>query len=257
VSRITSVANQKGGVGKTTTAHALATGLVGKGKRVLAVDIDPQANLTFAMGGRNQDPGVYEVMRSQVELREAIQHLPQGDLLPSSLRLVVADMEFTDTGREFLLKKQLKTVTDDYDYIIIDVPPSLGILAINALTVCNDIVIPMGADIFSLQGLSQFYVTIQKVIEFCNPDLAISGLLITRYNGRTIHSQNLKSYIEEQAKQIGARVYSTVIREGIAVRESQTQKASIFTTDVKSKATQDYQLFINEYMEGCDDNGTN
>ena len=251
MARIIVVANQKGGVGKTTTANALACGLIGRGFKTLAVDCDPQGNLSYAMRADDQQEGLYEVMKGKAAPAEAIQRTEQGDIIPGSLLLAGADLEFTDTGREYLLREILGPFGNIYDYIIIDSPPTLGILTINALAAGDDVIIPMGADIFSLQGLSQLYNAISKVRKFCNPSLDIAGLLITRYNARTILSRDLREVIEEKAVQIGAHVYRAVIRESIAVKEAQTNQESIFKTSPGSNPAQDYHDFISEYLEGA------
>jgi len=251
MARITTIANQKGGVGKTSTAHALATGLTKKGRRTLAIDIDPQSNLSYVMHADDQRAGIYEVLTGKESIFKTIQHTGQGDILPSTLLLTGADMEFTDNGREYLLKNIIEPLKKIYDYIIIDSPPTLGILTINALTASDDVIIPMGADIFSLQGLSQLYNTINKVKKYCNPNLNIAGILITRYNGRTILSKDLREVIESKAAQIDAPTYNTIIREGISVKESQTQQESIFKTNINSNPAQDYINFINEYLKGA------
>ena len=250
MAKIIVIANQKGGVGKTTTANALACGLTGRKFKTLAVDCDPQGNLSYAMQADDQQEGLYEVMKGQSAPAEAVQRTEQGDIISGSLLLAGADLEFTDTGREYLLREILEPLKKIYDYIIIDSPPTLGILTINALAAGDDVIIPMGADIFSLQGLSQLYNAVSKVRKFCNPGLKIAGLLITRYNARTILSRDLREVIEEKAVQIGAPVFHTVIRESVSIREAQTHQESIFKISPDSNPAQDYQDFIREYLEG-------
>ena len=242
--------------GKTTTAHALVTGLAYKGYTTLAVDIDPQGNLTYTMGADENAPGVYEAMKGQATPREVIQRTTQGDIISASLMLSGADVEFTDTGREYILSEMLEPLRALYDFIIIDSPPTLGILTINALTATDDIIIPLGADPYSLQGLSQLNATIGKVRKHCNSNLHIAGLLITRYNGRAILSHELRGIIKDQAsKSVGAASFETVIREGIAVKEAQTQQTSLFATHGKSNAAADYLSFIDEYLKGAGGDG--
>ena len=248
--RITVIANQKGGVGKTTTAHALANGLIRRGLKALAVDIDPQGNLSYTMRASPDAPGIYEAMKGIVGAREALQQTEQGDMIAGSLMLSGADMEFTDTGREYILRKLLKPLREMYEYIVIDSPPTLGILTINALAASSDIIIPLGADAYSLQGLAQLNATIGKVKEYCNPSLTIAGLLITRYSGRTVLGRDMKEVIEEKARTIGARAYDAVIRESVAIREAQVRQESLYAADQMSNAAQDYQAFIDEYLAG-------
>jgi len=246
--RITVIANQKGGVGKTTTAHALANGLNQEGHKALAVDTDPQGNLSFTMRADPDAPGAYEIMKGLVPVRDAIQRTGQGDIIGASLMLSGADMEFTSTGREYMLAKLLRPLHDAYSHIIIDSPPTLGILTINALTAAHDIVIPLGADAYSLQGLAQLYSTIERVREYCNPALEIAGLLITRHSGRTVLGRDLKAAIEEKAHYVGAKAYDTVIRESVAIREAQVQRSSLYAADPENNAVRDYLAFTGEYL---------
>lgn len=247
--RITTVTNQKGGVGKTTTAHALATGLIKTGKRVLAIDLDPQSNLSFTYNANMDKPGIYEAFKGNKTARHIIQHTAQGDIITSNLDLAGADMEFTQPGREYLLKEILEPVKDNYDFIVIDTPPTLGILTINALTTSNDVIIPMGADIYSLQGLGQLYNTIENVKKYCNKNITIKGLLLTKYNARTVLSKDLKDTIESKVQEINSKLFKTVIREGIAIKEAQTLQDNIFNTAPTSKPAADYEAFIKEYLK--------
>lgn len=246
--RITTITNQKGGVGKTTTAHALTTGLKRWGRRVLAIDVDPQGNLSYTMSANTLGSGLYEAMRGEATVAEVIQSTDQGDILPSTLLLAAADMEFTATGREWILDKLLEPVKHQYDHIIIDSPPTLGILTVNALTASTDVVIPVGADIYSLQGLYQLHSTIEKVRQFCNPDLKIAGLLLTRYNSRSVISRDIKEGIEEKATSLSTSLYDVSIREGVAIREAQTHQMSLFEYAQRSNPAQDYDNFVSEYL---------
>jgi len=252
--RVTTVINQKGGVGKTTTAHALAAGLKNHNKRVLCVDTDPQGNLSYTMQVQPTDKDLYYAMRSankESALRvvtEVVQKTPHADIIPSSLYLTAADVEFTTTGREWILETLLSAVKDQYDYAIIDSPPTLGILTINALTACTDVVVPMGADIYSLQGLSQLHDTILRVKQYCNDNIAISGLLITRYSSRSIISRETRDSIIEKATELQVHVFKTSIREGIAVKEAQTQQMPLVEYAPKSNPAKDYESFICEYL---------
>lgn len=249
MAKIITVANQKGGVSKTTTSHAMATGLMLKGFKTLLIDLDPQGNATYTMGVDGKKASIYEIIKGIVSPEEAVQTTEQGDIIPSNLNLAGADMEFKETGREFLLKDIVDLLDSHYDYIIIDTPPTLGILTINALTASNEVIIPVGADIYSLQGLGQLNETIGKVRKYCNKDIKIAGLLLTRYNGRSILSKDMKESIEHAAEQIDTKLYDTIIREGIAVKEAQTQRTTVFSTAIKSNPAQDYLSFIDEYLK--------
>lgn len=247
MARITTIINQKGGVGKTSTAHALATGLNHRNYKALVVDADPQGNLSYIMQ-TEAAKGVYEAMKG-TPAADLIQHTGQGNILASTPALIGADLEFTQTGREYLIKDALEPIKSNYSHIIIDSPPTLGIMTINALTASTDIIIPMGADIFSLQGLGQLYETIGRVKRYCNPNLKIAGLLITRYARRAVLTRDLTEVIGDKAQQISAPIYKTQIREGIAVKEAQTMQTSLFDSHPKANPTADYNALIDEYLK--------
>ena len=246
---IITITNQKGGVGKTTTAHALATGLTIKGYKTLIVDMDPQANVSYTMGIDEAENTIYDVLKGQVSSLDAIQKTEHGDILPSTLLLAGADMEFTSTGREYLLRDALEPLKDSYDYIIIDTPPQLGILTVNSLVASDNIIITMGADIYSLKGLTQLYSTYMSVKKYCNHELSISGLLLTRYNNRTIINKDLREVMKDHAKQLGTKLFDTAIREGIAIREAQALQTTIYDHAPKSNPAKDYLSFIEEYLQ--------
>lgn len=246
--RITTVINQKGGVGKTTTAHALATGLNHRGYKALVIDTDPQGNISYVMRANTAQPGLYEAMRGEVTGAAAIQRTEQGDIIPSSIYLAGADLEFTQTGREYLLREVLEGISSAYTHVVIDSPPALGILTITALTASSDIVIPVGADIFSLQGLQQLLSTVAKVKRYSNPALDMAGLLITRKGTRAVATRQLIEAIEGKAGALNAHLYRAIIREGIAIKEAQIMRGSIFDTHPKANATADYRAFISEYI---------
>lgn len=248
MARITAILNQKGGVGKTTTAHTLATGLTHRGYKALVIDADPQGNISYAMQADTQQAGLYEAMRGDVAAPDAIQQTQQGDIISSSLYLAGADMEFTQTGREYRLREVLDAISANYTHVIIDSPPALGIMTVNALTASTDVVIPVGAEIFSLQGLQQLLTTIGKVRKYSNPDIAIAGLLITRKANRAVATRELMEAIHKSAEAMQLHVYSSVIREAVAIREAQIMQQSIFDTAQKAKVTEDYSKFIDEYL---------
>lgn len=246
--RITTVLNQKGGTGKTTTAHALATGLNHKGYKALVIDADAQGNISFTMQADTGKPGLYEAMRGDVQPREAVQHTAQGDIISSSLDLAGADMEFTQTGREFLLREVLEEISGEYTHIIIDSPPTLGIMSVNALTASTDIVIPVCADIYSLQGLQQLLKNVDRVRKYSNPGISVAGMLITRKGNRAIATQQLIDAIQERAAGRSLHLYGAIIREGVAVKEAQIMRESLFDAAPKAKVTADYDSFIDEYL---------
>lgn len=247
------LSNQKGGVAKTTTAHILAAGLHNRNYKILIVDLDPQCNLSYSCGidMMKVEHTLYDVFKGNAISKQAITSVKQGfDIVSGGLTLAGADMDFTQTGREYMLREALKEVSDDYDYCIIDTPPTLGILTVNALTASQSIIIPMTADAYSIQGLSQLQGLIKNVRKYCNPDLSIAGLLLTRYSDRTVISRDLKRYIEEAAQRLETKLFQSTIREAVAVRESQLIVSDIFTESPKSKVAKDYNDFIDEFLKG-------
>lgn len=245
MTRITAVTTQKGGTGKTTTAQALATGLNLAGYSALAIDADPQGNLTYAMGAENRE-GLYEAMKGK-RISDLIQSTDQGDVLASSPDLVAAVFEFTGRRREYLLEKALEPLEGVYTHIIIDTPPSLGILTVNALTAAHDVVIPLEASVFSLQGLGQLSGTIRMVQGHSNADLRIAGILINKFNPRAAAPRDVKEAIDTMADKLKTRVYTTAIRQGVAVQEAQLERQSIYTKR-RAGAAADFAAFVKEYI---------
>lgn len=245
---VTTITNQKGGVAKTTTAHALATGLYLKGKKVLAVDLDQQMNFSFVYGSDPEAVTTYELLDGQVSAKEAIQHTPQGDIIGASIFLAGADKDFQKKGSEYLLTTALEPIIYDYDYIIIDTPPSLSILTINALVASDSVIIPLQAEIFDLQSLDLLSNTIERVKAFANENLTIDGLLFTRHDERANITKDLKEVIKKKSEQINAPVFNTIIRNGVKIKEAQAEQQSIFTYDPKCNPALDYNNFIKEYL---------
>ncbi len=181
MAKVISVSNQKGGVGKTTTTGAVAAGFKLKGYKVLCVDLDPQSNLSFSSGAETEDcPTIYEILKGEAKSSFSIQKMSSFDIISSNILLSGIELEFTQTGREYLLKEALNTVKDKYDYIFIDTPPALSILTVNAFTASDYIIIPMLADIFSLQGIAQLSETIDRVRRYCNPNVKVEGIVLTK-----------------------------------------------------------------------------
>lgn len=247
------VANQKGGVGKTTTAHILSAGLAGRGLRVLAVDVDPQTNLTFSSGIDLSGDclSLYDLLKKKGSSAEAVMPSEGGfSIIPGSLDLAGADMEFTLTGREYMLREILEPLDGEFDFCVIDTPPTLGILTVNALTASQKVIVPMCADIYSFQGLSQLQGLIGNVRKYCNPALQVDGLLLTRYNAKAVINRQLKESLIGIAASLNTKVYSTTIREAVAIKESQLLQSDIFSAQPKSNVTKDYNAFIDEFLGG-------
>ncbi|QSX07178.1 ParA family protein [Sedimentibacter sp. zth1] len=243
------VTNQKGGVAKTTTSNAIGLGFKKKGYKVLLIDLDPQGNLSFSVKAEvDESATIYDVLKGDVSVHDAIQKTEIIDIIPSNIILSGVDLEFTHTGREFLLKEALSSVQNEYDYIVIDTPPSLNILTINAFAVADCIIIPMLADIFSLQGITQLYETITRVKKYCNPAIKIEGILLTRYNPRLILSSEIRETAEMIAQQLGTTIFDTYIRASVSIQEVHTQQEDMYKYASRNNAVKDYMNFVKELI---------
>lgn len=244
---IITVSNQKGGVGKTTTSAALAAGISKNGMRVLCIDLDPQGNLGFCMGLETASATVLDALKGETPIREAIQKTDYCDILPSDITLSSSGLEqMTTQHRECILRDTLAPVINDYDYVVIDTPPALNLLTVNAYTVSDYLIIPMASDILSLVGLSQLKETIESVRSSLNARLNVMGILLTRFNKRTLLSRDVLEMAEQLAAQIQTKVFETKIRAGVAIAEAPAHGESIFDYNPHSPAVQDYQDFIHE-----------
>lgn len=242
------VINQKGGVGKSTTSNAIGAGLFQRGYKVLFIDLDAQGNLSYSMKCENKPLSSLEVLTGTATAKEATLTTPQGDIIPASPALASADTIITDTGREYRLKEALEPLKEVYDYIIIDTPPALGTLTINALTACDSVIIPAQADIYSLQGIGQLSQTIQTVKRYCNKGLTIKGIVITRYSPRAVLTRDMTDLLEDTAKQLNTKVFTSRIRECIALKEAQASQTDIFTYNPRSNAGIDYKALLEEMI---------
>lgn len=238
---VISIINQKGGVGKTTTAHNLAAGLRLQKKKVLLLDLDAQCNLTLLQRANNNTHTIYDVLTGKTKLRDAI----QNDFVAGSRNLVLLQNK---AGADQILKYVLQSAKD-YDYIIIDTPPTLSIITINALTASDSIIITSTADLLPIQGLNDLYKTVQTVKKNSNPDLKILGILITRFNKRTILGKAMLKSLTDIAAKIGTKVFNTEIRDSIAIKESQAKLTDIFSYSRYSTAGRDYKNLITEILE--------
>jgi chromosome partitioning protein len=250
--QIVSIINQKGGVGKSTTSQALAAGLSLKGYKVLLIDMDSQGNLSFSVGANKQGVSVLEVLKREASAEDSTQHIGALDIIPASISLAGADMQLTEMGKEYRLKEAIEPIKKRYDYIIIDTPPALGILTINALTASDSVIIPAQADIYSIDAIGQLYSTIRAVQQYTNRDLMINGILLTRFSDRTVLSRDLASMIQNTADQLGTRLFKSTIREAISIKEAQASKADIFAYAPKSKVAADYMGFVDEFLSGAE-----
>lgn len=244
-----SVVSRKGGVGKTATALALGAGLRRKGFSVLYVDLDSQCNLTAGLqASAGRRGGSLAVLEGTASAEDVICHTAQGDIVPATEDIALADTLIIGKGREYRLQRALASVEGDYDYVVIDTPAALNILTINALTASQSAIIPVQADIDSLQGIAQLGRAIQAVQRASNPELRIRGILLTRFSGRAILSRDMQENFMEAAKQIGTTVFKTPIRECVALREAKAQQCDIYTYASRSNAAKDYGAFLDEFL---------
>lgn len=246
---IFAVINQKGGVGKSTTAAALGAGLTLKGYHVLYIDLDAQGNLTFSMGAGASALSALEILTGTASASDAIRHTDMGDIIPASPALAGADNLITATGKEYRLKEALEPILGVYDYIVIDTPPALGILTVNALTACTGAIIPAQADVYSLQGIAMLGQTIDTVRKYCNRDLTVKGILLTRYNSRAVLSRDMADLIAQTAQQLKSKLYQTKIRECTALKEAQAVQQDIFSYAPRSNAAADYKALVAEILK--------
>jgi chromosome partitioning protein len=244
---VIAIVNRKGGVGKTATAQALGAGLIKKGCSVLYIDLDSQTNLTYGLGADAGGLSSMDVLAGDATAQEAIQHTQQGDVIAGAEALAGADAAIDGTGKEYRLKEALEGL--QYDYCIIDTPAALGTLTVNALTAADSVIIPVQAEVYSLQGIGQLSKTIETVKKYCNRNLYIRGILITRYNGRAIISRDMQSNLEDAAAQLKTRLYSTPIRECVSIKEAQASQQDIYSYAPRSNAAKDYADFLEEFME--------
>ena len=247
--KIIAITNQKGGVGKTTTALALIGALHERKYRVLGVDLDPQGSLGFSAGLDIENvTTIYDVWKGECTIDEAIVETNIGDILPSNILISTAELEFNVPGRVYLLRDQLNKVKDRYDYIIIDTPPALNILTVNAYVASEGLIIPMAPEVLSLLGISQIRETIETVRRSYNPDLEVLGILLNRYSVRLILNREVEEMSQSIAKKLGTKVFRSKIRTSVAVAESPAHGESIITYAPNSKPANDFLAVLNELM---------
>lgn len=251
MTQIISLANQKGGVGKTTTAVNLSAALADHGKQVLLADCDPQANATTSLGVEKTDlaHSMYNVMLGQVNCSEAIMPTVQKNLsiLPSHINLIGFEVEMmAREGREKMLKQAIEPVKSDYDYIIVDCPPSLSLLTLNALCASSSVLIPLQSEFFALEGLSQLLDTVKRVKSSVNSSLKIKGILFTMFDKRTNLANNV---VEDAEKYFKNLVFNTRIPRNIKLGEAPSYGMSVITYDRASKGSKSYLEFAREFLE--------
>lgn len=237
--------SRKGGVGKTATAHALGAALMKQGQKTLFIDCDGQCNLTLTLNAAEERNNMFDVFTGQTSIENAIQEQEGGDIIAASelLQTINEDLE-----PDFLIN-ELKKLREIYDYCIIDTPAALGMITINCVIAANEIIIPVEADLYSMQGIPRIMESLETIKRNYYTKAHISGFLATRYNGHTnIGRQNLES-LKQIAKSQGTKVFNTPIRECTAVKEAKQEQKDIFTYAPKSNAAKDYSEFINEFLQ--------
>ena len=249
--RVIAIANQKGGVGKTTTAINLSSSLAEAGKKVLTIDMDPQGNTTSGVGvDKNTCKNtVYELVLDTCTINDAVMHteIENLDLIPSNVNLAGAEIELISVNeKEYVLKNQIDYVKDDYDFIIIDCPPSLSMLTINAMTTADTVLVPIQCEYYALEGLSQLMYTIELVQERLNPHLHMEGVVFTMYDART----NLSLQVVENVKNnLDTTIYKTIIPRNVRLAEAPSHGLPINLYDPKSAGAESYRLLAQEVIE--------
>lgn len=249
MAEILAIANRRGGAGKTVTAHAIGAGLARSGHKVLFVDLDSQCNLTFDLAGAAAPPSAFEVLTGTAAAPDAVQHAAGGDLIAGSPSLAAADTVIEGTGKEYRLREALQPIAAEYDYIIIDTPPALGVLTVNALTSADGVIIPAQAEIHSIQGIGLLREAVEAVQKYTNPALRIYGIVLTRFFSRSIIARDMRQNMEAAAAELGAVVFNTPIRECSAIKEAQAVQRDIFSYAPRSNAAADYAALLEDIQK--------
>jgi chromosome partitioning protein len=246
MSKVISISNHKGGVGKTTSAINIGAGLNKLGKKVLLIDLDPQANLSQSLGLIEPERNIYGALRGEYKL-QAIEILKGLDVVPSTLDLSGAEVEMSgEAGREYILRELIEPIRASYDYILIDSPPSLGLLTINAFTASDLVFIPLQAQYLALQGLTKIIEVVDKIKKRLNKELRVGGVFITQYDSRKVLNRDVVSTIEAHFKD---EVFKTRVRDNIALAEAPVKGVDIFRYNPKSYGAEDYLSLSKEILK--------
>ena len=244
--KVIAISNHKGGVGKTTSTLNIGAALQRMGKKVLLIDLDPQANLTQSLGLMEHAPTVYEALRGEAKL-EPVEVLPGLDVVTSTLDLSGAEVEFSsEPGRKYILKELLEPLHSRYSYVLIDSPPSLGLLTINAFTAAQEVYIPLQAHYLALQGMSKLQEIVERVGKRLNKGLRIGGVFVTQYDQRKVLNRNVAETIREH---FPAEAFKTAIRDNVALAEAPTQGLDVFRYAPRSTGAEDYEALAKEIVK--------
>ena len=251
--KIYAMFNQKGGVGKTTTTANLCAGVAALGKKVLVVDFDAQSNLTSGLNinRKNLKASIYNVLTQEITAKEAILPTMTENLfiLPSNIDLAGAEVEMANAPRrETILKRSIEPVADYFDYVVIDCPPSLGMLSINSLVAADGVLIPIQCEYYALEGVSQLINTVNQVKKSLNSDLEVKGVILTMFDKRT----NLSAQIVQEVRNyFGSKVFSSIIPRNVRVAEAPSHGMNIMQYDINSKGAQAYMALAKEFVQKC------
>lgn len=250
--QVITIATQKGGTGKTTTAAALASCIRRKGRRVLLIDLDQQRNLSRMLEADTTTAGKTSLalLLQAADARQVIQRTKQGDIIAAGKNLQAADIALKEiTGKEYHLKEALSGLEKDYDFVVIDCPPALGVVTVNALTAADIVILPAEAAGFSMDGMDDITETIGQVKKYCNKRLKIGGILLTRYDANSNLSKSMINIAKKQAAKIGTKLYKSTIRNSVRVREAQFLKRDLFDHAADSNPAADYEAFTDELLQ--------
>ena len=246
MSKVISISNHKGGVGKTTSTINIGAGLVRLGRKVLLIDLDPQANLSQSLALIDQPINIYGAIRGQYKL-EPINVIKGLDIIPSTLDLSGAEIELsTEVGREYILRELIEPLRASYDYILIDCPPSLGLLTINSFTASDEVYIPLQAQYLALQGLSKLIEVIEMITKRLNKELKVGGVIITQYDSRKVLNRDVVETIQTHFKD---KVFKSKIRDNVALAEAPAQGLDIYRYQLKSYGAEDYLELSKEIIK--------